>query len=92
MLRIGLIYMVMINMVTFALYGMDKRRAVKNKWRISERALLGAAFFGGSLGAVLGMHMFRHKTKHWRFKILVPLFLLLHIVLLYFGCAEFLFP
>lgn len=68
-----------INVVAFFMYGLDKRRAVKHQWRISEAALLGIAFCGGSVGALLGMKIFHHKTKHWKFKILVPLFLLLHI-------------
>ncbi len=75
---IALLLMV-INGVAFFMYGVDKRRAVKHQWRISEAALLGIAFCGGSVGALLGMKTFHHKTKHWKFKILVPLFLLLHI-------------
>lgn len=71
--------LMVINVVAFFMYGMDKRRAVKHQWRISEAALLGIAFCGGSVGALLGMKIFHHKTKHWKFKILVPLFLLLHI-------------
>lgn len=73
------LFLMVINVVAFFMYGMDKRRAVKHQWRISEAALLGIAFCGGSVGALLGMKIFHHKTKHWKFKILVPLFLLLHI-------------
>ena len=71
------IYLIGINVITFAIYGIDKWKARKNKWRISEAALLIWAFLGGSPGALLGMQIFRHKTKHWKFKILVPLFLIL---------------
>lgn len=76
-LYVGLIFII-INIVAFLMYGLDKRKAVRHQWRISEAALLGIAFCGGSVGALLGMKLFHHKTKHWKFKILVPLFLLLH--------------
>ncbi len=69
------------NLVVFCVYGYDKRCAIRNKWRVPEKVLLGLAFLGGSLGAYLGMSVFRHKTKHTRFTVLVPLFLLMHIVL-----------
>lgn len=76
-----LLYGVVINIVTFAYYGIDKQRAIKKEWRIPEKTLLGLALIGGSVGALLGMEVFRHKTKHWKFKIGVPLCLLLHLVL-----------
>jgi len=75
------IILIAINLLTFVLYGTDKAKAKKNKWRISETVLLTAAFLGGSLGALLGMQLFRHKTRHRKFNILVPLFLVLHIAL-----------
>lgn len=81
LLEIILIYLLIINLVTFYLYWNDKRRAKKGKWRIPENTLLLVAFIGGSVGAMLGMKVFRHKTKHWKFKILVPLFLILQIIL-----------
>lgn len=68
-----------VNLVTFALYGIDKRKAQRGKWRISEACLLGFAFCFGALGALLGMRVFRHKTKHAKFMILVPLFLVLQL-------------
>ena len=77
------VYIVAVNLMTFLLYGADKRRAQKNKWRIPEKTLLGAALAGGSVGALLGMYVFRHKTKHWKFKIGVPACLIFHMVLLY---------
>ena len=73
--------LLLVNIVAFAAYGIDKRKAQKNKWRIPESTLLLLAFIGGSLGALLGMRTFHHKTKHWKFKILVPLFLVLHLAL-----------
>ena len=72
----------LINLIAFYMYWKDKRNARKGRWRIPENTLLGVAFIGGSLGALLGMYIFRHKTRHWKFKILVPLFLAIHIVIL----------
>lgn len=69
------------NLIVFCVYGYDKRCAIKDKWRVPEKVLLGLAFFCGSAGAYLGMTVFRHKTKHTKFTVLVPLFLLVHIVL-----------
>ena len=70
-----------VNLLAFVLYGVDKLKAKKGAWRIPEATLLLVAFLGGSLGALLGMEIFRHKTKHAKFRILVPLFLILHIAL-----------
>ncbi len=65
--------LVLLNLFAFILFGVDKSRAQRGAWRISERALLlSAACFGGT-GALLGMRVFRHKTRHWKFRILVPL-------------------
>lgn len=69
------------NLIVFCVYGYDKSCAIKDKWRVPEKVLLGLAFLGGSVGAYLGMTVFRHKTKHTKFTVLVPLFLLIHIVL-----------
>lgn len=69
------------NFVTFTLMGLDKRRAKKGKWRISERTLLGTAFLLGAYGATAGMFFFRHKTKHWYFRLLLPLFAILQTAL-----------
>lgn len=80
--QIGIGYLIAVNFAAFLLYGADKKKAIRHQWRIPERVLLGFAFFGGSLGALLGMSVFRHKTKHWKFRILVPLFLVLHAALL----------
>lgn len=74
-------YLIFINIVTLLLFIIDKRKAIKKKWRISELTLLTSSFIGGSIGAMIGMYMFRHKTKHWKFIILIPLSLILHVVL-----------
>lgn len=73
------------NIIAFFMYGIDKLKAKHRRRRISEATLLGIAAVGGSLGAFAGMQIFRHKTKHLRFQILVPLFLILHIVALGFA-------
>ena len=80
MLKIIGIYLLIINVVTFALYGIDKWKAIHNKWRIREATLLITALIGGSLGAFIAMQMFRHKTKKWYFKYTVPAMLVVHVV------------
>ena len=74
-------YVLIINLITFYFYWNDKQKAKKGKWRIPENTLLLLAFAGGSIGAMLAMKLFRHKTKHWKFRILVPLFFVLQIFL-----------
>ncbi|MDQ1252847.1 MAG: hypothetical protein QG646_1989 [Euryarchaeota archaeon] len=74
-----IIYSVL-NVFSFALYGIDKSKAKEEKWRISEQYLLIAAFFG-PIGAWAGMQHFRHKTRKPLFKFLVPLFIVVHILL-----------
>lgn len=69
------------NLIVFAMYGIDKRKAERGKWRISEDALILSAFCMGGLGAVFGMNKFRHKTKQMKFKVLVPLALVLNVVI-----------
>lgn len=72
-------YLILMNLIAFALYGIDKRRAKQGAWRISEYTLLLVALLGGSLGALLGMRYFRHKTQHRKFRYGVPLILLLQL-------------
>lgn len=76
-----------INLITFILYGVDKSRAKRHAWRIPEATLLGFAAIFGSVGAILGMSVFRHKTKHLKFVITVPLLLVIQlglVVIFYF--------
>lgn len=84
-LLIGLCAVIVMNLVAFVLMGIDKRRARRSAWRLSEKALfLATACFGG-LGGVLGMHIFHHKTKHWYFRIFFPALLVAQIALLCAG-------
>lgn len=79
------LYLVVINVVAFVVYGIDKRKAIKGKWRISEKALIMLAVCGGSIGAWIGMQVFRHKTKHLLFVIGVPLIFFMEIgIVIYF--------
>ena len=78
------VYYVLINIAAYLLYAEDKKRAIKGAWRISEKTLLLISAFGGALGAYLGMTLLRHKTKHRKFQILVPVTLILHLAL--FAC------
>ena len=76
--------LIVLNVVTFVVYGIDKWKAMKGRWRISEFTLLLLAVIGGSIGALLGMRVWHHKTKHLKFKYGVPLILLAQLALLYF--------
>ena len=77
-----LYYLIAINIVTFIVYGIDKVKAMKGKWRISEATLLLLAIIGGSVGAWLGMKTWHHKTMHKKFKYGLPLILLAQIALI----------
>ena len=77
-----LYYLIAINIVTFIVYGIDKVKAMKGKWRISEATLLILAAIGGSIGALLGMKVWHHKTMHKKFKYGLPLILLVQIALI----------
>ena len=83
-LHVVFIYLAVINVVTFFMYGIDKWKAKKSKWRIRETALLGLAVLGGSIGAWLGMKVWLHKTQHKKFRYGVPLILIIQITLLIF--------
>lgn len=74
------VYLFLINAISFLLMLLDKVKAKKKLWRVPERVLLGICAAGGSLGGMLGMKLFRHKTKHPQFSIGIPVMLALHIV------------
>ena len=76
-----LIYLAAINVVTFFLYGIDKLKAKRSKWRISEATLIWLSVFGGSIGAWLGMKAWHHKTQHKKFKYGIPFILMMQIAL-----------
>lgn len=77
-----IVILFIMNAITCILYGIDKWKAIHGAWRISEIALLTWAVLGGSFGAFLGMHLFHHKTRHKKFCILVPLFMVIHLSLI----------
>ncbi len=81
--------LVIMNLLTFAAYGIDKHKAKKGSWRIPEKALILLALFGGSIGAFSGMKVFRHKTLHPKFKYGIPAILIFHILMT--GVIIFLF-
>ena len=74
-------YLLAINIATFFLYGIDKYKAKKNQWRISEATLLTMAAIGGSIGAWVGMRLWHHKTMHKKFRYGIPLIISLQIAL-----------
>ena len=83
MWKITGIYLLIVNLTAFFLYGIDKKRAIKQKWRISEKTLILIAVIGGSVGAICGMQVFRHKTKHIKFKLGLPAILIVQLGIVY---------
>lgn len=75
------LYLLLVNAVGFVLMGVDKRRAKRNQWRISEKSLFLPPLLGGTVGAILGMRVFHHKTKHWYFRYGLPALLVLQLAL-----------
>ena len=81
-LDIVLIYFAIINLVMFFLFGIDKWKAKRTKWRISESTLIWLAIFGGSIGGWLGMKVWHHKTQHSKFKIGIPAIIIIQLALI----------
>ncbi len=81
MIVIGIIagYLAVMNLIGFAIMGIDKRRAEKKLWRIPESTLFIIALIGGSIGSIIGMRVFHHKTRHWYFVYGMPAILILQI-------------
>ena len=83
-----LVWLAGVNVVTFILYGVDKSRAKKGRWRIPEKTLLLLPLLGGSAGGILGMATFHHKTRHWYFRIGLPVMFLLQAALAVYLAAR----
>ena len=81
MTKLLLLYFLVINLAAFIMYGIDKRKAIKKKWRIPENMLIGIVLIGGGIGAELGMHIFQHKTRHKKFTIGVPAIVVIQAVI-----------
>ena len=81
-------YLVFVNVIAFLVYGLDKLKARKGHWRISEATLLLLAIVGGSIGAWLGMKAWHHKTKHLKFMYGLPAILLLQLALAVYLCTR----
>ncbi len=78
--KISAVYLLAVNIAAFAVYGWDKMCAKRGMWRVPEKILLLLAFLGGSVGAMVGMAIFRHKTLHLKFRYGVPLILILQLI------------
>ena len=81
MMNIILGYLLAVNIASFLLYGIDKYKAKKGKWRVSEATMLMMAVIGGSIGAWAGMRLWHHKTMHKKFKYGIPLIIILQVAL-----------
>ena len=79
-----IIYLCIINALSFLLMLIDKQKARKNRWRIPEATLLGVCAIGGSLGGLVGMYLVRHKTKHLKFVLGIPFILALQLAAVYY--------
>ena len=84
MCHYSLYYLLVVNTLTFLLYGIDKYKAKKARWRISEATLLMMAVIGGSIGAWAGMRLWHHKTMHKKFKYGIPFIILLQVALVFY--------
>lgn len=76
-------YLIIINIVGFLMMFIDKEKAKKKKWRISEKNIFLISILGGSIGTTLGMFYFRHKTKHWYFRYGLPLIIIIQVILFF---------
>jgi uncharacterized membrane protein YsdA (DUF1294 family) len=83
-MKYAIAFYALMSLLAFAMYGLDKRKAKKHRWRTPESLLLGVGLLGGCIGALLGMQLFRHKTKHWYFRAVNLLALLIHAALFYY--------
>ncbi|WP_288222255.1 DUF1294 domain-containing protein [uncultured Clostridium sp.] len=77
-------YLLIINIISFIIIFIDKQKAIKRQWRIKESTLFLLSIIGGSLGTILGMYIFRHKTKHLKFTLGIPLIIIIQIIIFIF--------
>jgi uncharacterized membrane protein YsdA (DUF1294 family) len=89
MIKIILILFLVLNLITFFVYGIDKWKAKKGKWRISEATLLILAAVGGSIGAWCGVKVWHHKTLHKKFRYGIPAIIILQIAAIIFGFIQY---
>lgn len=75
-----IVYLAAVNLTAFVCYGVDKYKAVHHKWRISEATLLTLAWIGGGVGAAVGMAVFHHKTRKWKFRVMVPVAVVVWVI------------
>ena len=75
-----ILYLIIINVITFVIFGVDKYKAIRQEWRIRESTLLGLALIGGSIGGWIAMYIFHHKTKKVKFFVGIPVILAIQIV------------
>ena len=80
-MKLLIVYLILINAAGLLIMLIDKQKARRNRWRISEATLMTVAALGGSFGSLIGMKLFRHKTKRLKFSIGIPLLLVLHIII-----------
>ncbi len=83
------IYLLIVNAIGFLLMLIDKRKAVRHRWRIPEKTLFLTAAIGGSVGSIMGMYTFRHKTKHLQFTLGMPAILIVQLVLAFVFFTQF---
>lgn len=81
-------YLITINIFTFLLFFIDKRKAIKHRWRIKESTLILLCVLGGSIGGLFSMYLFHHKTRHIKFKLGVPFILMMQFILFYLLIAK----
>lgn len=81
LIKAALVWLAALNLIAFALMGLDKWKARRGAWRIPEKTLFLAALLGGALGGTVGMHLFHHKTRHWYFRFGFPILLVLQLLL-----------
>lgn len=77
-----LVYILVVNVITFMLFAIDKWKAKRNRWRIPEKMLLGFSFFGGAIGGLIGMRLCHHKTQKKRFSLGIPMMIVLHFLVI----------